>query len=242
MIEYDNFRFMETKRHNRGQTMTKYIQLDSRKCEACWKCLEVCPNNVIGSVNLLWHKHALIIGSDNCTGCSKCIKACEVKAISKVSTNDQAKKSQRKNPFYQFLINLGLLFTCFLAIFSGFLIQISYHMGQHGKIDFDKLVLNVSYLGWSNIHKITIIILSILMFFHIVQHWIWYKTIIKKNLIKKNKQVFILSSVFISVAITGYIPWIIDLTENDEIARKFFLEIHDKLTIILFVFRKAESR
>lgn len=74
------------------------------------------------------------------------------------------------------------------------------------------------------------------MFFHIVHHWIWYKTIIKKNLITKNKQVVILSTLFIFVAITGYMPWIIDLTGNDEIVRKFFLEIHDKLTIILFVF------
>ena len=79
---------METKRDNRRQANTKYIQLDTRKCEACWKCIEACSNNVIGCVNLPWHKHALIIKSDKCTGCSKCIKACEFNAILKVSANN----------------------------------------------------------------------------------------------------------------------------------------------------------
>lgn len=227
---------METRRNNRGQAKTKYIQLDTRKCEACWKCMEVCPNNVIGRVNLPWHKHALIIKSNNCTGCSKCIKACEFNAITKVSTNIHVEKSQKRNPYNRFLINIGLLFTGFLAVYSGFLIQFSYHMGQHGEIDFNKMVLDVNYSGWSNIHKISILLLSVFIIFHIVQHWTWYKTIITKNLIAKNKQVFILTTVFIFVAITGYLPWIIDLTVNDETTRKFFLEIHDKLTLILFVF------
>ena len=79
---------METRRNNRGQAKTNNILLDTRKCEACWKCMEVCPNNVIGRVNLPWHKHALIRNIDKCTGCSKCVKACKFNAISKVSTNN----------------------------------------------------------------------------------------------------------------------------------------------------------
>ena len=79
---------MGIRRNNRRQAKTKYILLDTGKCEACWKCIEVCSNNVFGRVNLPWHKHALIIDSDNCTGCSKCVKACEFNAISKVSTNN----------------------------------------------------------------------------------------------------------------------------------------------------------
>ena len=141
-----------------------------------------------------------------------------------------------KNPYSRLIINIVLLITGILAAFSGLLIQFSYHMGQHGKIDFNKLVLDVNYSGWSNIHKIAILSLTVFMVFHFIQHWSWFKTIIKKNLIQKNKQVFLLSTVFILVAITGYIPWMVDLTGNDEITRKIFLEIHDKLTIILFVF------
>lgn len=66
-------------------------------------------------------------------------------------------------------------------------------------------------------------------------HRKWYKAIIIKNLVAKNRLQILLSLVFILAAITGYIPWIIDLSGGSEIARKFFIEIHDKITIILFV-------
>lgn len=227
---------METRRSNRGQAKTNYILLDTRKCEACWKCMEVCPNNVIGRVNLPWHKHALLIKSDNCTGCSKCIKACEFNAITNVKTNNDKVKSQKNSPYKRLFINVGAFFTGFLAVLSGFLIQFSFHMGHHGTIDFNKRVLDINYSEWTVIHKISILLLSVFIIFHITQHWNWYKTIIKKNLIKKNKQVFVLTAAFVLVAITGYIPWIIDLTVNDQITRKIFMEIHDKLTIILFIF------
>lgn len=227
---------METRRSNRGQAKTNYILLDTRKCEACWKCLELCLNNVIGRVNLPWHKHALLKKSDNCTGCSKCIKACEFNAITKMTANNDKQKSQKKNPYKRLIINAGAFFTGFFAVFSGFLIQFSFHMGQHGIMDVNKRVLDFTYSEWTVIHKISILLLSVFMIFHIIQHWNWYKTIIKKNLIRKNKQVFILTTVFILVAITGYIPWIIDLTVNDQMTRKIFMEIHDKLTIVLFIF------
>lgn len=227
---------METRRSNRGQAKTNYIQLDTRKCEACWKCMEVCPNNVMGRVNLPWHKHALLIKSDNCSGCSKCIKACKFNAITKVKTDNNKEKPQKNSPYKRLFINAGAFFTGFLAVFSGFLIQFSFHMGHGGTIDVDKRVLNINYSGWTVIHKISILLLSVFIIFHIAQHWNWYKTIIKKNLIKKNKQIFVLTAVFVLVAITGYIPWIIDLTVNDQITRKIFMEIHDKLTIILLVF------
>ncbi len=227
---------MLSHRSNAKRVDTEYIQIDTNKCEACWKCLEVCPKNVIGRVNFPWHKHALIKKSDKCTGCSKCIKTCEFNAITRVTTNNDNEKSKKKNPYKRLIINAGAFFTGLLAVFSGFLIQFSYHMGQHGTIDVNKMVLDVNYSGWTAIHKISILLLSVFMIFHIVQHWTWYKTILKKNLITKNKQVIILTMVFIIVAITGYIPWIIDLTVNDQTTRKIFMEIHDKLTIILFVF------
>jgi len=141
-----------------------------------------------------------------------------------------------KNSNKRLLINSGALLTGITTVFSGFLIQFGYHVGEHGTIATNKMILNIDYEGWTDIHKISILLLSVFMIFHIIQHWTWYKTIIKKNLITKNKQVFILTTLFILVAITGYIPWIIDLSGNDQTTRKIFLEIHDKLTIILFIF------
>ena len=61
---------------------TKYIHLDSRKCEACWKCIESCPNGVMGRTSLPFHKHARIDRPEKCQGCQKCVNVCKEKAIS----------------------------------------------------------------------------------------------------------------------------------------------------------------
>jgi len=126
------------------------------------------------------------------------------------------------------IVNIGLLFFGLAMSVSGFLIQFRYHMGHNS-------VSEIGYNNWSDIHKISIICISILITFHISMHRKWYKAIIIKNLVAKNRLQIILSLVFILAAITGYIPWIIDLSGGSEIARKFFIEIHDKITIILFV-------
>ena len=75
---------------NREHSRTAYIQLDTKKCIACWKCQDKCSNKVIGKVNLPWHKHAHIVKANNCTGCLKCLSACEVKALSKITTKERA--------------------------------------------------------------------------------------------------------------------------------------------------------
>jgi len=66
-------------------TRTAYILLDTGKCKACWKCLEKCSNNVIGRINLPWHKHARISNDSICTGCLKCVNACAFNALSVIS-------------------------------------------------------------------------------------------------------------------------------------------------------------
>ena len=55
---------------------TGYVWANIRKCKACWECINVCPNQVIGKVGFLWHKHIVIENGENCTGCNKCINAC----------------------------------------------------------------------------------------------------------------------------------------------------------------------
>jgi len=73
------------------------------------------------------------------------------------------------------------------------------------------------------------------MTFHFSKHWKWYKTIIIRKLVQKNRLQIILSVVFILVAITGYIAWIINLSGGSDILRKLFIEIQDKIAILLFV-------
>jgi hypothetical protein len=141
-----------------------------------------------------------------------------------------------KNPVIRFIINLGLLISGSFMVFSGLLIQFSYHMGNHGEIDINNTTLGINYWGWSDIHIIFIIVVSVFMIFHIIRHWKWYEIIIKKSLYSKNKQVILLSIVFILTAITGYIPWLISMTGGEDTIRKMFIEIHDKLALLLFVF------
>ena len=63
---------------------TKYIHIDTKKCKACWQCIESCKNKVIDKVNIFFHKHAKIKNAESCVGCYKCVEICENLAISKI--------------------------------------------------------------------------------------------------------------------------------------------------------------
>ncbi|MDR2084196.1 MAG: 4Fe-4S binding protein [Bacteroidales bacterium] len=55
---------------------TPYIWINTRDCRACWKCVDNCPEHIIGKTGFLWHKHIVIQNEDNCTGCKKCMQIC----------------------------------------------------------------------------------------------------------------------------------------------------------------------
>ncbi|RPJ62419.1 MAG: 4Fe-4S dicluster domain-containing protein [Dehalococcoidia bacterium] len=69
-----------------------YISLNTRLCRACWKCVEACPQGVIGKSNLPFHKHARIDKPDDCKGCLKCVKACSQQAITVCRNGNMAIK------------------------------------------------------------------------------------------------------------------------------------------------------
>lgn len=82
-----------------SKNRTEYIDFDSGKCQACWKCIEVCQKDVFEKINLVIYKHIKIVGRDNCIGCLKCIKACSHRAISLVIGED--KGPTLHFPFYE---------------------------------------------------------------------------------------------------------------------------------------------
>lgn len=61
---------------------TAYITLEPHRCQACWECVDACPKEVLGKVDLHFHKHAKIVNPDDCIGCRKCVKTCQHEAIS----------------------------------------------------------------------------------------------------------------------------------------------------------------
>ncbi len=133
------------------------------------------------------------------------------------------------------IINLGLLISGLVTIFSGLLIQVKYHIGNHGNAELRNF-LGLSYKSWTDIHKVSIVIFTMTMIFHIYLHWKWYKAVILKRLIKKNQQVIVLSVLFFFVSISGLIPWFIDLVNGNQVLRKSIIEVHDKLAIIFSIY------
>jgi len=151
------------------------------------------------------------------------------------------------------LINTLLFFTGIIMTYSGMVLQIGFHMGgPHGEkivtnsqstqyeqiraIDPNQIVSGLNYHDWSSWHKYTIVVFSLLMIYHFYLHWKWYKVVITKHLISKNKEALGLSVLFLLVAITGLIPWFIDLTGGTINLRMLLIEIHDKITLLLVVF------
>jgi uncharacterized Fe-S center protein len=72
---------MKTNERHSKQSKTMFIQLDKRKCEACWKCIESCKKNVLGKIDIWFHKHSKIRNAENCVGCGSCARVCEYGAI-----------------------------------------------------------------------------------------------------------------------------------------------------------------
>lgn len=54
-----------------NKKQTKFILLDPHRCIACWECVDVCPKQIIGKVQFLWHKHIVFKDADACIGCKK---------------------------------------------------------------------------------------------------------------------------------------------------------------------------
>ena len=65
--------------HHRRET--KYIHLWHRKCQGCWKCVEICPKDVLAGRGRLNHGHVRIKDRDACNGCKKCVRVCVNNAI-----------------------------------------------------------------------------------------------------------------------------------------------------------------
>jgi 2-oxoglutarate ferredoxin oxidoreductase subunit delta len=88
---------------------TAYIQLNTKKCIACWECLKECKNNVIGRIDLPWHKHSRFVNSYECTGCFKCLNVCEPGALTKNVNNMIVPNSLHEKMKLTFIVNIGLL-------------------------------------------------------------------------------------------------------------------------------------
>lgn len=141
----------------------------------------------------------------------------------------------RKN---KWVFNSILLLAGTISSLSGIIIQVSYHIGSPDNITkASRTIWGFGYADWSVIHKIAIIIFALCSIYHIYVHRKWYKSVLKKtSLRKQNRQTLLLSVLFILSAITGLIAWVIDSFGTAQFSRIIFIEIHDKISLILVVF------
>ncbi len=72
---------MRLRARSQSHTNTKYIELNRSRCQACWKCVEACPNDVLGKVIVFNHRHARVNHAEACKGCKKCVDSCPNGAI-----------------------------------------------------------------------------------------------------------------------------------------------------------------
>lgn len=128
-------------------------------------------------------------------------------------------------------INFALVIISLLTIYSGFVMQAAYHAG--GK-PHEVVSAGFNYFQWSTIHKIIIVVFSILIIFHTVLHLKWYRGLFTKPLPHAKRQTVILSVIFFIVAATGYFAWVV--SSSNQHLRKIFIELHDKLVIILIIY------
>ncbi len=136
----------------------------------------------------------------------------------------------------KYAVNSGLLLGGAVMLLSGLLIQAEYHMEGHGHIDIYKIVWGLPYPQWSDIHAFSSIFVALLTAWHVAQHWAWYKTVVRKKLWGRNRQVLTLTAIFVVVAFTGFVPWGIKICNGDGAIRKTFIEIHDKLALVLCIY------
>jgi hypothetical protein len=126
------------------------------------------------------------------------------------------------------------LFTFLIVATIGILIQINYHLGR--KSD-EFLVFGFDRAIWNSFHSIFSFLFILGLIYHLYLNFPSLKNMFtygKKSIPKKLIVSRILTLIIIFMVITGLVSYVNNLTGNQEI-RFMFIEIHDKLGIIISI-------
>ena len=55
---------------------TKHVVADTRRCKACWECIDACKQGVLGKVDIWFHRHVVVRHAEKCRGCRRCVATC----------------------------------------------------------------------------------------------------------------------------------------------------------------------
>ena len=164
---------------------TAFISADPGKCIACWKCIGICPGQVIGKVQFLGHKHIVIRNSGACAGCKKCVETCPQQVFSEVRG---AKGGANKTLFYTDLVLIPLFV---LTLYTGLELHVAGHAGNHE-----------AWHGCAVSHVLSGLGFLIPALVHVKSHWGWYKGL-GRGSGRKSRITAALSLFFAVEAVTG---------------------------------------
>lgn len=131
----------------------------------------------------------------------------------------------KKHPSRRFT-NLSLLVIGIIMSVSGLFIQIYYHL---------LAIIDSEFSMWTNIHKWSALIFTLIILAHIKQHLKWYKGIFRKQLFRKNRITLFLTATMIIVSLLGFTPWLLAQFSTQFTLRHTLIEIHDKIGIVFMV-------
>lgn len=169
---------------------TAYVKMFPRQCQACWECVDACPKDVIGRVNLPWHKHVVFKDADACIGCGKCIKTCPHGVFSKLGESSSPSAFPCKNPQTRAVCFLSLTFVA--ASITG----IGLHLAGHGT---DHHLWTI----WAVAHIVASVLWLIGLSSHVRAHAGWYKAVIRRGIGRKSRIPLFLLALFSVVVITA---------------------------------------
>lgn len=132
------------------------------------------------------------------------------------------------------ILNYSLLAAGVATAVTGCVIQLGFHVGRGEGIE---PFLGLLREQWAVLHKLSSVAFLGFCIRHIYAHRKWYSTVLgRSSLYQKNRHVLLFSFLFIITSITGLIPWFIDLCYGGGVVRHNWVEVHDKVALLLAVF------
>lgn len=173
------------------RTATSYVAINPRHCMACWKCVGNCPVKAIGKAGFLLHRHVVFKNADACIGCGKCIKTCPNSVFFKPGKTIPGFRAEgHASLFIERMLPLAFV----ASAVSG----VGLHIAGHG-MDHEL------WHNWAVAHVLTNLLWLVSVWFHVKRHVAWFKSIVNKGIGGKSLLTFVLSVIFLIVAVTGIV-------------------------------------
>ncbi len=140
---------------------TKFIEIHTKNCIACWMCVGACHRHTLGRVDFLGHRHARIADAMRCTGCRLCVSACRSGAIVEINKEKTMDTVAEKKQF-----NRRAFVSVALCI-SGLILPVSGIMNH----ELQFAGLTVARHFWMSVHNMSAALFVGFLIAHLSYNW-----------------------------------------------------------------------